>query len=287
MNGAVELPHELFIRMQFALGKTVDEVEDILDDHGLAVPTTKFLSNLGDEYRVVPTENLSKFEEGEDEPPSPKIISKIEHEAIELLDHDERELIDALCIIYVKTPKNIQKTLKNFGVELALKTVKKYQELFWHPSAVCSRRKWRQYLAGLDDKDTKRLLMMAKKDDRELLFWILGKNTGNINKKEMLERAVELASMKLLETRYMSNDFNGSKIAINWGNQLVIYMRELAELETQDQYNQFMEILQDGVALQTDTKEHPAFSEIIPEEEMEDTKAKVIPFLEAKNKKDA
>lgn len=260
-----ELPHKKYIEYLFSLGFNKPTVEKCLSDNDLVLPTEKQLSEIQSySYREPAVNQYLK----DDEPPKPKKLNKNAYAALELLSHPDREILDALCVLYAGNYSKISKELLDYDIELTKGVVEEYSNYFWNKDAVLSRANWRRFLKLVDDgdKEYKNILKLAKLGDQELLFWKLGRpKKFNLTKTE-IENAMQLAYMKAMETKYMPGDAEKvARVGAAWLSQFVALASKYQDVVEQSQFPEFMKMLEEGVEVDTAPMEHPSLEDVSPQ----------------------
>jgi hypothetical protein len=268
----VEFPHENFILFLFQQGKSRLEVSQVLIENELAIPPSDFLDKLASNVVSSNTELLDINKDIEDMPVNTrKGIDELTLKAIGLLDHKDRELLDVLCILNNTNLYELSKDCQNFGISGEPKVIERYLYLFWNSEVLNSRKYWRRFINCLENKDLQNTYKLANSGDRGYVIWKMGKSKNFEFNKDIISNSIELCYRKLMECRISTiNEVDNSKVAANWGMQLNSFISKLHEVESESQYESFLEALKKNVSLKTLPLTHPTLEEITNGKELAD-----------------
>lgn len=302
----VQLPHEIYISLLFLEGYSVDAINEKLELNDLALPSDTYLKEIQSlvnpkpprKQDEVPEELTNKMEHLSPAEGNTEFIEKLKYiqsktsdEVLNLLRHPDRELIDVVCILNRRDPSKIKSELEQNDIYVSLNVIKMYVTLFWQPSAIDSRHRWRIFLRGLVDESehentgyesNKNLYKLARIGDEDLVFWKLQRPKNTRNKKQDLEQVREMLTFKILETKYMSNNINNSKLIANLSSQLVDITKQLHDMETESDFENIVEYLKNNVELENPPEKELKSLEEVTKENSE--MADIVPMNKKENK---
>jgi hypothetical protein len=236
-----------------------DDIENILSIHGLAIPSSKYIKTL--------RKKTLEYDLTQDQVDG----------AVQLLHHQERDFIDALCVLYKATASKVLIELSEYDIVVDKEVLDAYITLFWNPTAIGSRPKWNVFLKRVDDYDLgtttyKNLLSLAKMGDEELLFWKMKRPKPRRDRQEILEETAYDAAMRLKESQCMPLSVDTAKTISALGQVLISSYKLLSDLENQTKYSDVLDTLRKGlIKIDNDLPENKVSRQDIINDIVEDT----------------